>query len=66
MDNQTEQTFTVAVEELVIYQYRVTAPDAQSAEAAAVEMFASGGLPNNGPSEGEQHDLRAVVLGENA
>lgn len=66
MDSQTEQTFTVAVEELVVYQYRVTARDAQSAEAAAVEMFASGELPNNGPCEGEQHDLCAEVLSENA
>lgn len=66
MDSQTEQLFNVAVEELVVYQYRVKAPDAQSAEAAAVEMFVSGELPNNGPCEGEQHDLRAVVLGENA
>ena len=66
MDNQNEQTFTFAVEELVVYQYRIKALDAQSAEAAAVEMFASGKLPNNGPCEGEQHDLRAVVLRENA
>ncbi|MEQ9518555.1 MAG: hypothetical protein RLN89_03850 [Parvibaculum sp.] len=66
MDNQNEQMFTVTVEELVVYQYRVKAPDAQSAEAAAVDMFASGELPNNGPCEGEQHDLRAVVFGKDA
>lgn len=66
MDNQNEKMFTVAVEELVVYQYRVTAPDAQSAEAAAVDMFASGELPNNGPCEGEQHDLRVVVFGKDA
>ncbi|MGI9363366.1 MAG: hypothetical protein ACR2O7_17735 [Parasphingorhabdus sp.] len=62
---QKPKIIDVAVEELVVYHYHVeVADEATDPEAVALERFRAGELPDAGPSEGEQHDLSTVVVGE--
>ena len=59
------QLVEITVEQLTVYRYQVEMnDDLTDPEAVALERFRAGEVPDAGPSEGEQHDLSTIVVGE--